>query len=71
MKSSDPIVNEVRAIREALAKQYDYDVEKLARALQVEEAQSGRNVVRLPPRQIAGRHHVRLPQGTLYVISSL
>jgi len=52
MKSSDPIVNEVRAIREALAKQYDYDIEKLARALQAEEAKSGRKVVRLPPRRI-------------------
>ncbi len=52
MKRPDPIVDEVRAIREALAKQYDYDVEKLARALQAEEAKSERKIVHLPPRLI-------------------
>jgi len=55
MKPSDPIVDEVRAIREALSKQYDHDVEKLARALQAEEKKGGRPVVHLPPRRISLR----------------
>lgn len=30
MRHSDPIVDEVRAIRDAIAKEYDYDIDKLA-----------------------------------------
>ena len=52
MKISDPVVEEVRAIREALAEQYEYDVEKLARALQIDEATGGRKVVHLSPRPV-------------------
>ena len=50
MKRSDPIIDEIRTIREALAKEYDNDIEKLARALQAEEATGGRKVVHLAPR---------------------
>lgn len=53
MKPSDPIVDEIRSIREALAKRYGYDVEKLARALQAEEKKSGRKVVHLTARRIS------------------
>ncbi|MFC1643248.1 hypothetical protein ACFL5O_11285 [Myxococcota bacterium] len=50
MKFSDAIVNEVRSIRDAIAKEYDYDVDKLARAMREHEATSGRTAIRLPPR---------------------
>ncbi len=53
MPDSDPIVDEVRAIRDAIAKEFDYDIEKLADAIKAHEAQSGRKVVRLPPRKVA------------------
>jgi hypothetical protein len=52
MRYSDPIVDEVRAIRDAIAKEFDYDIEKLAQAIKAREAQSGRKVVRLPPRKV-------------------
>jgi hypothetical protein len=52
MRGSDPIVDEVRAIRDALAKEFDYDIEKLADAIKAREVQSGRKVVRLPPRKV-------------------
>jgi len=50
MKFSDPIVDEVRAAREAIVKACDYDLDKLALALREHEKQSGRELVRLPPK---------------------
>jgi hypothetical protein len=51
MRKPDPIVDEVRAARDAIAKESDYDVEKLAQAIKAREAQSGRKFVRLPPKK--------------------
>jgi hypothetical protein len=53
MRYSDPIIDEVRAARDAIAKECEYDIEKLAAALKVREAKSGRKIVRLPPREVA------------------
>ena len=50
MKFSDPIVDEVRAAREAIVKACDYDLDKLALALREHEMQSGRKLVHLPPK---------------------
>lgn len=47
----DPIVEEVRAARDAIAKKFDYDIAKIAEAVRAREAQSGRKVVNLPPRK--------------------
>ncbi|NJL27347.1 MAG: hypothetical protein HC897_05370 [Thermoanaerobaculia bacterium] len=47
----DPIVEEVRAARDAIAKKFDYDIAKIAEAIRVREAQSGRKVVNLSPRK--------------------
>jgi biopolymer transport protein ExbD len=52
MQKSDPIVVEVRAARDALAKESDYDIEKLAQSIKAREVQSGREVVRLAPRKV-------------------
>ena len=46
MKYSDPIVDEVRAIRDEIAKKCNYDIDALAQLLKTHEAQSGRRVVR-------------------------
>lgn len=51
MKFSDPIVDEVRAAREAIVQACDYDLDKLALVLQEHERQSGRKLVRLPSKQ--------------------
>ena len=51
MRHSDPIVDEVRAIRDALAKELDYDIDKIAEAIRAREAQSGKTFVRLEPRR--------------------
>ena len=53
MKYSDRIIDEIRAIRDAMARDCDYDVEKLAQLLKDHETRSGRKIVRRPPRQVA------------------
>ncbi len=55
----DPIVEEVRAIREAFAKQHGYDVVAIVRVLQREEAKSGRRVVSLPPKRLPRKQRER------------
>ena len=49
----DPIVEEVRAIRDAIAKEHGYDLKTYMRAMQQEAAKSGRKLVTLPPRRIS------------------
>lgn len=53
MQKSDSIVDEVRAARDAIAKEVDYDIDRLAQAIKGREAQSGRQIVRLPPRKVS------------------
>ena len=52
MPSYDPIVEEVRAARDAIAKVFDYDIERIGQAMQERQAKSGRPVVRLSPKRI-------------------
>jgi hypothetical protein len=56
---SDPIVEEVRAARQAFAKEHGYDVKSIVRALQKEESESGRRVVSLPPKRLTKKQPVR------------
>jgi hypothetical protein len=51
MKSSDSIVDEVRAAREALAKASDDNLEKIVEAARARQSQSGREAVTRPPRR--------------------
>lgn len=53
MSEADPIVDEVRAARDAIAREHDYDIGKIAEAVRAREASSGRTVVTLPPRKLA------------------
>ena len=52
LTTDDPLVDEVRAIRDTLAKQFGYDIERLGREMQARDAQSGRETVRLSPRRV-------------------
>ena len=49
----DPIVTEVRAIRDELAKRHNYDVDSIVRALQKASVDEGRQLVSLPPKPLA------------------
>ena len=48
---SDPIVEEIHAIREALSRVSGDDIRKIAEAAKARQAQSGKLAVRLPPRK--------------------
>jgi hypothetical protein len=48
----DPVVEEVRAIRDEYARQFNYDIEAICRDLRDQENQSDREVVTLPPKRI-------------------
>jgi hypothetical protein len=48
----DPIVEEVRAIRDAYAKQLNYDIDAIYRDLKQKEAESGRDLVSFQPRRL-------------------
>jgi hypothetical protein len=52
MRSLDPIVEEVRAVREALAKEFDYDLAKIVASLKAEQATSGRVLESRPARPV-------------------
>ena len=58
----DPIVDEVRAVREAFAKEHGYDIKAIVRALRSEEAQ--RTKARVIPAE-ASPPKRRTPQGGL------
>jgi hypothetical protein len=53
MPLSDPIVEEIHAIREAMAKASNDDLRKIAEAARSRQAAGGRKVVGLPPRRSA------------------
>jgi len=50
--SVDPVVAEVRAIREEYAKKFNYDVRALCRDLQEQEEKTGRTTVSLTPKRL-------------------
>ena len=49
--SRDAIIDEVRAIREAIARDHNYDLDSIFRMLREREATSRRPHVTLPPRR--------------------
>ena len=51
----DSIVAEVRAAREALFAEADYDIREFCRRVRVEQAKSGHHVVTLRPRATSER----------------
>lgn len=53
MPPTDSIIDEIHAIREALAKAASYDVEKIAEAARQRQTESGRKAVTLRPRRTA------------------
>ncbi len=55
----DPIVEEVRAIREAIAKEQGYSVKAIVRALQREEAASTGRLVSLRPKRLPKKQRDR------------
>lgn len=48
----DPIVEEVRRAREAIAAEHGNDLRRMIAAARLRQEQSGQRVVRLPPRPV-------------------
>jgi hypothetical protein len=46
----DPIVEEIRAVRQRHAAQFDYDLKRIAEDLRRRQEQSGRRGVSFPPK---------------------
>ncbi len=57
--SRDAIIDEVRAIRDAIAREHNYDIDSIFLMLREREATSGRPHVTLPPKLL----HVERPSG--------
>ncbi|MXW79721.1 MAG: hypothetical protein F4Z57_12215 [Gemmatimonadetes bacterium] len=56
---NDPIVAEVRSIRDELAAQCGYDIKEIFRKLREQQAESGLKYVRYPARRVALAEDVR------------
>jgi hypothetical protein len=52
----DPIVEEVRRIRQEHAKQFNYDLQAIVDDLRKQQEQSGREYVRFEPRPPSAAH---------------
>lgn len=52
MPTPDPIIEEIHAVREELARESGYDAEKIAEAARKRQAESGRKAVTFPPRPV-------------------
>ena len=50
MKDHDPIIEEIRAFREALAKQHDYDLERIGQAIDEAQAKRDHKLESRPPK---------------------
>ena len=50
-RQTDPIMAELRAIRQAYAARFDYDVEAMFKDIRARQEASGRDYVRLPARR--------------------
>ena len=52
MSPKDPIVEEVHAAREAIARESDHDLDRIIDAARARQAAEDRRVVRLPPKRV-------------------
>ena len=51
MVRNDPMVEEIHAVREAIARASDYDIDKMIEAARARQAAEGRKVIKLPARK--------------------
>lgn len=49
----DPILEEVRRIRDALAQEHGYDIRAIVAAMQAAEKAGGQRLVSLPPKYVS------------------
>jgi hypothetical protein len=52
MPQRDPVLEEIHAIRDGIAKASDGDLKKIAEAARIRQREAGRAAVRLPPKPV-------------------
>ena len=52
----DPIVEEIRQIREAYAAKFNYDIEAIVKDIQRQQKESGREFVTLPKKRLTAEN---------------
>jgi hypothetical protein len=52
MMNDDPIIAEVRKIREQYARRFNYDLDAICQDLKGRQKRSGRRVVSFPPKRV-------------------
>ena len=56
---TDPIIDELRTVRDEHAARFNYDVEAIFQDIQIQQEASGREYVRLPPRRVVATQRDR------------
>lgn len=51
--STDSVIDEVRAVRDAIAREHDYDLASICRAIRERTRAAGIQTVTLPPRPVS------------------
>jgi hypothetical protein len=51
MSRKDPIIEKIQAVREEIAREAGYDIERILEAARARQAASGRKAVQLSPRK--------------------
>ena len=64
-RQTDPIIAELRAIRQAYAARFDYDVEAIFKDIRARQKASGRDYVRLTARRPVSSVEDRTPPGDI------
>jgi hypothetical protein len=55
---NDPIVDEVRRVRDAHAARFNYDLDAIFRDIKEQEQKSGRQFVSFAPRKVEPNHYM-------------
>jgi hypothetical protein len=63
MPRKDPIIEEIHGVRDAIARETGYDLDKMLEAARARQKASGRQAVRLSPKPSPSKRHHSWPRG--------
>lgn len=66
---TDPIVDEVRRVRDAHAAKFNYDLDAIFQDIKEQEKKSGRKFVSYPPRRVEMPNQALQPSGAAASVS--
>lgn len=67
---NDPIIDEIRQVRDAHAARFNYDLDAIFRDIKEQEKKSGRKFVSFPPRKIEPNQPLQ-PTGAAVTVSQV